>query len=57
MNSFRYTAYTNYTLWVHGSLGHKVRRGIPTCVTKAIKTAFPSHVYRHFEEAEDDDMD
>lgn len=37
----RYTAYKEYTAWIHGRLGYRNRVEIPQCVTKGIKENYP----------------
>ncbi|OCT58914.1 hypothetical protein XELAEV_18001403mg [Xenopus laevis] len=51
----RMTAYRSFTIWVHYFLGKKKRRPIPSCVVKAIRTAFPDSygLYRGFVPLED----
>lgn len=49
----RYVAYRQFTVWIHGKCGYKDRRNIPQCVTKRIKEAFSSTIYRGFEEPKD----
>ena len=41
-NRKRYTAFRNFTSWVHGRLGQHKRIPIPMCVTKKIRQKFPS---------------
>lgn len=55
--SFRYAAYRQFTWWVHGHLGRKIRRVIPSCAVKKIRNAFPadSNVYTGYLEGDDDD--
>ncbi|CAH2222882.1 Hypothetical predicted protein [Pelobates cultripes] len=37
----RKTAYRGFTTWIHGYLGRKNRRPIPSCAVHAIRTHFP----------------
>lgn len=37
----RYISYREFVRWVHGKLGRHIRKVIPACVVKAIRTAFP----------------
>ncbi|KAK3712869.1 hypothetical protein QZH41_016904, partial [Actinostola sp. cb2023] len=52
--TWRLTAYRQFTTWVHGYLGKRTRRPIPSCVVKAVRSTFPeqSGVYVGFKEAE-----
>ena len=52
----RYIAYRQFTVWIHGRCGYKYRRHIPQCVTKKIRTTFPSDRYVGYEEAPDSDL-
>ncbi|KAL9978802.1 hypothetical protein ACROYT_G016366 [Oculina patagonica] len=40
--NYRYTAYRQFTWWVHNRLGRYVRKVIPACVVKAIRTEYPN---------------
>lgn len=52
--TWRLAAYRQFTWWVHGILGKKRRRAIPSCVVHAIRKRFPeeSGDYVGFKEAE-----
>ena len=52
----RYIAYRQFTVWIHGRCGYKYRRHIPQCVTKKIRTTFPSDRYVGYEEAPDSNL-
>ncbi|XP_031565199.1 P2X purinoceptor 7-like [Actinia tenebrosa] len=41
-NSLRYASYRQFTWWVHGYLGKKIRRVIPACVVSKIRSTFPN---------------
>ena len=55
--SMRLAAYRTYTLWVHGRLGQRQRRVIPSCVVNLIRLKYleldPSS-YVGFEAVDDD---
>ena len=55
--SFRYAAYRQFTWWVHGHLGRKIRRVIPSCAVKKIRSTFPADdgVYTGYVAGDDDD--
>ncbi|XP_046842109.1 P2X purinoceptor 7-like [Xenia sp. Carnegie-2017] len=52
--TLRYTAYRQWTAWIHGKLGKKYRLPIPSCAVKEIRKAFPSPsgIYKGFEYAQ-----
>ena len=62
----RYIAYRQFTVWIYGKCDYKQRRHTPQCVTKKIRTVFPSGNYVGFgkaadsnesqQEADDDDQ-
>ena len=54
--ALRYTAYRQWTAWMHGKLGGKYRRPMPSCAVKEIRKAFPSPSgeYKGFEYAHHD---
>ena len=39
--AFRFMAYRQYTLWIHGCLGRRSTRVVPAFCTKSIRTRFP----------------
>ena len=39
--AFRFMAYRQYTLWIHGCLGRRSTRVVPACCTISIRTRFP----------------
>ena len=51
----RYKMYTEYTSFVHGHLGKRVRRKVPSCVEKRIRSLAPSKSYTGFKLANDDE--
>ena len=52
---YRFQAYRQVTYWLHERLGKSIRRVIPSCVVKAIRTAYPeaSGQYRGFLEVDE----
>jgi hypothetical protein len=48
----RWTAYRQFTLWIHGRLGRFSRIPVPACVVHTIWTTFPDEhgVYEGFHE-------
>ncbi|KAL9976758.1 hypothetical protein ACROYT_G014087 [Oculina patagonica] len=57
--SFRYAAYRQFTWWVHGHLGKKIRRVIPSCAVNKIRQTFPADdgVYTGYTEEDDSACD
>ena len=57
LRSFRYSAYRQFTWWVHGHLGKTIRRVIPSCAAKKIRGVFPSEdgSYTGYFPGDDDD--
>ncbi|XP_068671269.1 P2X purinoceptor 7-like [Montipora capricornis] len=57
--SFRYSAYRQFTWWVHGYLGKGIWRVIPSCAVKKIRSEFPSEdeIYSSYNPGDDDDDD
>lgn len=55
--SFRYSAYRQFTWWVHGHLGKTIRRVIPSGAVKKIRSVFPSEdgSYTGYIPGDDDD--
>lgn len=56
-SGIRWAAYRQWTAWVHGHLGRKIRIPIPSCVVTKIRDMYPkagdeSHV--GFHEADSD---
>ncbi|KAI8495133.1 hypothetical protein Bbelb_271190 [Branchiostoma belcheri] len=53
--AMRLIAYTSFTCWIHGRLGGRVRRVVPSCVVRYIRERYPepSGVYVGFLEADD----
>ena len=51
--SYRFIAYRQYISWIFGWLGRDVRKVIPSCVVKKIRTTFPAEdgVYIPFQDA------
>ncbi|ELU17366.1 hypothetical protein CAPTEDRAFT_196688 [Capitella teleta] len=45
---YRYTAYRQFTMWIHGYLGRKLRVVIPACAVAAICHQFSSPQYYGF---------
>lgn len=41
-SNYRYAGYRQFTWWVHKRLGRYVRKVIPACVVKAIRTVYPN---------------
>ncbi|XP_053575143.1 P2X purinoceptor 7 [Bombina bombina] len=54
--AFRKLAYRDYTCWIHGFLGPKNRKPIPSCVVNSIRSSFPEadNIYVGFHYPEDD---
>ena len=42
--SFRYAAYRQFTWWVHGHLGRKIRGVIPSCAVKKIRLSHTGYL-------------
>lgn len=40
--SLRWAAYRQFTWWIHGYLGRRVRRVIPACAVSKIRKTFPA---------------
>ena len=38
---YRYTAYRQFTMWIHGRIGRRNRRLLPACASKVIADSFP----------------
>lgn len=56
-SSLRWAAYRQWTAWVHGHLGRKVRIPLPACAALWIKSAYPNvpgEAYVHYHEADSD---
>ncbi|KAM7314871.1 P2X purinoceptor 7 [Ixodes scapularis] len=45
---YRYVAYRQFSRWIWQRLGKGNRKVLPSCVIQAIRTAYPSEVYRGF---------
>ena len=53
----RLVAYRQYTWWIHGHLGRRIRIAIPSCAVSAIRDVYPEAdpgTYRGFEEVDKD---
>lgn len=50
--SYRYAAYKQFTYYSHHKLGKKVRKVVPACAVKAIRTQFPepNNIYVGFKD-------
>ena len=56
----RLVAYRQYTWWLYGHLGRRIRIAIPSCAVSAIRDVYPEAdpgTYRGFEEADKDGED
>lgn len=57
--ALRWAAYRQFTWWIHGYLGRRVRRVIPTCVVHIIRKRFPAPEGEQYKpyasDSEDDD--
>ena len=52
----RLVAYRQYTWWIHGHLGRRIRIAIPSCAVSAIRDVYPEAYpgsYRGVEDGED----
>jgi hypothetical protein len=54
----RFTAYGQFVFWIHTHLGQNIRKILPTCVYKAIRTEYPSEdgTYTEFTPGINDDI-
>lgn len=57
--SYRYASYRQFTWWIHGWLGKKIHRVIPSCAVSKIRGTFPEEdgVYVGYQQGDDDDED
>uniref|UniRef100_A0A3B4Y182 P2X purinoreceptor 7 intracellular domain-containing protein n=1 Tax=Seriola lalandi dorsalis TaxID=1841481 RepID=A0A3B4Y182_SERLL len=57
--SYRYASYRQFTWCVHGRLGRRIHRLIPSCAVSKIRNIYsePSGIYTGFEDVDTDHVE